>query len=55
MTIDEQHSKAIKTENKALILYKKAKLHRLKIERHRLLNPDSKESVNSVVRNVRNR
>lgn len=55
MNIDEQHLQAIETENKAFLLYQRAKLHRLKIAREKLLSPDSKDSVNSELRNVRDR
>lgn len=48
MNIAEQYSKAIDTENTALLLYQKAKLHRLKVEKYQLENPDSKGDVEFV-------
>ena len=57
MNIDERHIKALDTEKRALLVYKKAKLYRLRLESFQLDNPDVEdiEIVDGVVRKRVNR
>ena len=55
MNIDEQYKRILESEERALYLYKKTKLIRLRIELYRQQHPESKEIeiMDGVIRECR--